>query len=105
MSAPFLVQIVGAPVACADGVRDTWREVAAWSAEQLYSRFGDAIEVVYYDLFDPSCPVLPSDAQLPIVLIDGTVFSSGGKVNIPAIRRHLEEVEPPSSVAEPCSRT
>lgn len=28
MSQPVLIQIIGAPIACADGVKDTWREVA-----------------------------------------------------------------------------
>ena len=35
MSNSILVQIVGAPVACADGTKDSWREVSAWAAEQL----------------------------------------------------------------------
>jgi hypothetical protein len=90
MNAPVVVQIIGAPVACADGVKDTWREVAAWAAGQLRGHFGDSVHVDYYDLFDPACPTLPPDAQLPLVLIDGEVLSSGGKIAIPAIRRRVE---------------
>ena len=90
MSAPVVVQIVGAPVACATGVQETWREVAAWTAGQLRGHFGDAVRVDYYDLFDPACPALPPDAQLPLVLINGEVLSSGGKIAIPAIRRRVE---------------
>jgi len=85
-----LVQIVGAPVACASGVIDTWREIASWAAGQLYARFGDQVKVKYCDLFDPDCPPLPSDAQLPVILVAGEVLSSGGKVAIPVIRRRLE---------------
>jgi hypothetical protein len=90
MNMPVVVQIVGAPVACATGVKDTWREVAAWAGDQLRGRFGAAVEVQYFDLFDPACPPLPADAQLPLVLVNGEVLSSGGKIAIPAIRRRVE---------------
>jgi disulfide oxidoreductase YuzD len=87
-----LVQIVGAPVACAGGVKETWREVAAWAAGQMDTRFGDQVRVEYYDLFDPGCPSLPPTAQLPLILINGEVLSSGGKIAIPAIRKRLESM-------------
>jgi disulfide oxidoreductase YuzD len=90
MNAPVVVQIVGAPVACAAGVKDTWREIAVWAAGQLRGYFGDSVRVDYYDLFDPACPVLPMGAQLPLVLINDEVISSGGKIAIPAIRRRVE---------------
>ena len=35
MSKPILVKIVGAPVACKDGIKESWREVAGWAAGQL----------------------------------------------------------------------
>lgn len=87
-----LVQIVGAMVACADGMKDAWREVAQWAAGQLRARFGDAVQVEYYDLFDPACPPLPPGVQLPAVLVNGDLLSSGGKISIPTIRRRLEEL-------------
>ncbi|RMF40308.1 MAG: hypothetical protein D6755_13565 [Anaerolineae bacterium] len=90
MSAPVVVDIIGAPVACADGVKDTWRSLANWAAGQLRTRFGDAVQVRYHDLFDPDCPSLPPDAQLPLVLVNGEVFSSGGKLRLPALRRKIE---------------
>ncbi len=90
MSADAVVQIIGAPVACASGVRDSWREIASWAASQLGARSGDQVSVEYYDLFDPACPPLPPDAQLPLVLLNGTIISSGGKVAMPLIRKHLE---------------
>ena len=90
MSPAAVVEIVGAPVACAGGVRESWREVAAWVGTQLQHRFGAAVQVVYYDLFDPHSPPVPPDAQLPLVFVNGQVFSSGGKIAIPAIRKHLE---------------
>ena len=90
MTTPTVVQIVAAPVACAEGVKDTWREVAAWAAGQLRARFGEWVRVEYADLFDPACPSLPPGAQLPLVLVNGEVLSSGSKISVPAIRRQLE---------------
>jgi len=85
-----VVQIVGAPVACANGVKDTWRELATWAARQLHDRFGDQVRVEYYDLYDPACPPLPPGAQLPVIMVAGETLSSGGKVAMPLIRRRLE---------------
>ena len=90
MHAPVDVQIVGAPVACAEGVKDTWREVGDWAAGQLHALYGSAVRVVYHDLFDPECPPLPDNGQLPLILVGGELLSSGGKISIPAIRKHLE---------------
>lgn len=90
VNAPLVVQIVGAPIACAQGVQDRWRETAAWAADTLRVRYGDTVRVDYYDLFDPAAPPLPPQAQLPVVIVDGVVLSSGGKISVPAIRRQLE---------------
>jgi hypothetical protein len=90
MNSPTVVRIIGAPGACAGGVKDSWREVAEWAAGQLAARFGKSVQVQYFDLFDPASPPLPPGAQLPLVLVDGEVLTSGGKISIPAIRRRLE---------------
>lgn len=90
MKTTITVQIIGAPVACADGVKETWRELAGWLAGQVRARYGTAVTTTYYDLFDPNCPPLPPDAELPLVLVNGDVLSSGGKLSMPAIRRHLD---------------
>jgi hypothetical protein len=87
-----IVQIIGAPVACADGVKETWREIATLTGDQLRRRFGEAARVEYFDLFDPACPPLPPGGQLPLVLINGELFSSGGKISMPAIRKQLERI-------------
>ena len=89
MTSPSVVQIIGAPIACAEGVKDSWRDAAAWAAGQLRVRYGDAVRVDYYDLFDPDVPALPPQAQLPVIIVDGVVVSSGGKISIPAISRQL----------------
>jgi hypothetical protein len=90
LHAHALIEIVGAPVACAEGVKDTWRGVAEWVAQQLRTRYGASVSVRYYDLFDADCPPIPEGTQLPLVLIDGDLLSSGGKISVPAIRARLE---------------
>lgn len=90
MRGPILVQIVGAPIVCKEGLQDTWREIAAWTGSQLTVRFGEAVQVRYYDLFDVDCPIVPPGAQLPLVIVGGEVLSSGGKISIPAIRKQVE---------------
>lgn len=90
MTIPIVVHIVGAPTACAAGVKDGWREIAHWAAGQLNARFGDSVRVDYFDLFDPDCPPIPPNAQLPLVLIADEVVSSGGKLPLPLIRQRVE---------------
>lgn len=90
MVMPVDVVIVGAPVACTDGVKDTWRELAGFVAAQLEQRFGDQVRVTYHDLFDPACPPLRPEATLPVVFVAGEVLSSGGKLSVPLIRRAVE---------------
>lgn len=90
MSSQVVIEIVGAPIACSEGIRDTWRDVAGWAANQIKARYGDVVVVRYFDLFDPDCPALPTGAQLPLVLIRGEVFSSGDKIRMPALVKHLD---------------
>ena len=93
MSAPIQVSIIGAPVACKEGVRESWHEVAEWASGQLQARFGEEVQVRYFDLFDPDCPPLPTDGQLPVVLVEDTLLSSGGKISVPLIRKKIEEFQ------------
>lgn len=92
MKPPAVVQIVGAVVACQEGAKDTWREVASWAAGQLVGKFGPAVQVEYFDLFDAACPSLPTGAQLPVVLVNGDLVSNGGKISVPLIRRKIESI-------------
>ncbi len=92
MSKVVSVRIVGAPIACEGGVKDTWRDTAKWAEGQLKARFGEAVQVQYFDLFDADCPPMPANAQLPLVLVEDEVVISGGKISIPIIRRKVEEM-------------
>jgi disulfide oxidoreductase YuzD len=87
-----VVQVIGIPVACADGLKDAWRETAQWAAKQLAMRFGDSVRVEYFDLFNPNRPPLPKGAQLPLVMVNNRVVSSGVKISVPMIRKSLEEL-------------
>ncbi len=93
MNAPIQVSIIGAPVACKEGVRESWREVAEWAHGQLQARFGKEVQVRYFDLFDPDCPQLPPESQLPVVFVESTLISSGGKISVPQIRKKVEELQ------------
>ena len=85
------VVIVAAPIACGPGVRDTWRQLSSWVAGQLQHAYGETVDVQYFDIFEAGCPPLPPDAgELPLVLVDGRMVSSGGKLSVPLIRRAVE---------------
>ena len=92
MSEPILVQIIGAPIACKEGMKDTWREVAEWARGQLQQRFGESVKVKYYELFDPACPSIPPKAQLPIVLVNSEVLMCGVKISVPKIQGKIETI-------------
>ena len=79
-------------MACKEGVKDSWRDVSAWAAGQLNTSFGDAVQVKYYDLFDPDCPSMPTGLQLPLVLVDNEAVISGGKISIPIIRNKISAI-------------
>lgn len=91
MGRTVLVRIIGAQVACKDGINDSWRKVADWVTGQLKARFGDKVIVYCFDLFDQNCPVLPPERQLPVVLVDDIVVSSGGKISLPLICKEVEK--------------
>jgi disulfide oxidoreductase YuzD len=90
MKAPIAIQMVGAPVACAEGIKETWREVGEWAQAQLTARFGEQISFTYYDLFDSACPPMLGDTQLPYILVAGEAVINGGKVSVPLLRRKIE---------------
>ena len=92
MNERVLVQIIGAPIACKEGLKAPWREVAGWAAGQLQARFGKQVQMQYFDLFDPACPSLPPGMTLPVVMVNEEVLSTGDKISIPVIRRKIETI-------------
>ena len=93
-----VVRIYGAPTTCSTGVADAWRDVATLMGRQWKERFGDRVDFEYVDLFGPEASRFPhvlaqvsqDNLALPLVYIDDELFSSGGKLNGPAIRRRIE---------------
>ena len=92
MNKKIQVKIVGTQVACQEGLKDNWRDVTKWVAGKLRSIFGDQISVSYFDLFDPDCPPIPPNSQLPIVYVEHEIISSGGKISVPMIKKKIEEL-------------
>jgi len=85
-----VIHIIGTPIPCPQGFQDSWRQVAHWLSGRLQRRYGTAVSVHYFDLFDPDCPAIPAEAQLPLVLLDGHSISSGDKISLPDICRQLD---------------
>jgi hypothetical protein len=86
----YIVHIIGAPVACAEGVKETWRDLAGWIGGEIA---GAVWHGRFHHLLRPLRPQLPAPAarcQLPLVLVNGDVLTSGGKLSMPVIRRHLD---------------
>jgi hypothetical protein len=87
-----LIHITGSLVACSQGTRDDWRDLAGWLASKMTALYGDQVAVKYCDIFDTDCPSLPPDAKLPIVKINEEVVSMGGKISMTVIRKKLESL-------------
>lgn len=93
MNKNILVKVIGTPVACKDGLKETWRDVAGWASDRLKTQYGDRISVRYYDLFDLDCPPIPANSLLPVVMVNEIVVSSGGKISPRLIKERIEELE------------
>jgi len=101
-----VVRIFGTLAACSTGITDGWRDTATMIGRQLVGRFGDQVVVEYFDLFGPEMDRFPDvlaavshdGLTLPLVYINDELFSSGGKINGPAIRQRIEVLTQASEV-------
>jgi disulfide oxidoreductase YuzD len=92
------VRVFGVPTAGTCGQQDGWRDATEWIARSLKAHFGEQIRVEYYDLFSAALDAFPNvmelvgqgEAQPPLVFVGDELFSSGGRISGPAIRRRLE---------------
>jgi disulfide oxidoreductase YuzD len=92
------VRIFGTLAACSTGVTDGWRDTAMMTGKQLRERFANQVVTEYFDLFGPEMDRFPDvlaavsqgGLTLPLVYVNDELFSSGGKINGPAIRRRIE---------------
>ena len=93
MSLSVLVVGVPSPAGCSPA--QTWRTAAGTVRSRLAGRFGEAVSVEYAELFSPDmsrhpdieAKVASGDALPPLVVIDGRLRFSGGKLNLSAIER------------------
>ena len=93
------VLIVGLPPAASCPPEKTWRAAASFVAQRLRARFGADVAVEYVDLFSPEMASHPDVEQaiaegldMPVVVLDGAVHSSGGKLNVSAIERAVAAI-------------
>lgn len=87
-----LIQVTGSLIACSQGMRDDWRDLADWLMAKMTALYGDRVALKYYDIFDPDCPSLPPDAKLPVVKINEDILSMGGKISMTLIRKKIESM-------------
>lgn len=98
LALPVVVRVFGVPTASGCPADQTWEAVTRWMAAQLAGRFGPQVFTEYVDLLGPAMTCFPDVAALvrdgpaspPIVTVNGTVVSAGGKVSVPAVRKMLE---------------
>lgn len=69
-----------------------------WPADEAV---WDRVTVEYYDLMSPEMERFPEmlakvseGAQVPLVFVGDDLLSSGGKVSVPAIAKHLSSLLP-----------
>lgn len=92
------VLVFAAPDAsCAPG--HTWRGITAFVGARLRHRFGDQVSVEHVELFSARSFEFPDalaaiqrGASLPMVMVDGRLVSSGGKLSERAIAHAVETV-------------
>ncbi len=88
----ILIHIVASKIACSEGVRDDWRDVAKWLRSKLLVQYPGKVDVKYSDLFDEDCPALPPDSKLPVVMVNNEIFSMGEKISMPLIKKKIESL-------------
>jgi hypothetical protein len=89
---PIIVRIVGA--------NDALAKTIQYARQQLTGRFGPRVDVRFISLDAMEGSDFPQalalirlgQAPLPLVFIDDDLFSVGGKISLPAIRRHLNSM-------------
>jgi len=77
----------------------TWEEAVSILRERLRKRFGAQVRVEYVELFSPESfsfatvieGIQQERYQLPVVLVQEDVFSSGANLNESLIARHVRE--------------
>lgn len=107
----IIVRVFGVPTTsgCDCGTKGgTWRDATEWVARSLKTRFGDQVQVEYFDLFLDALDAFPQvmdlvargEAKPPLVYVGddpgrlGELLSAGERISGPAIRKRIEALEP-----------
>ncbi len=93
------VLLVGLPSPGGCDPAKTWRAAAAFVQRRLAARFGAAVMSDYVELFGPDmlshldveAAIAAGDAVPPVVVVDGVIRFSGGKLNVSAIERAVAQ--------------
>jgi len=86
------VEIIGAKIACSQGLRDDWRNLTGWIGSKFDILYNGRVTTIYYDLFDENHPPLPEDAKLPVVIVNHEILSMGGKISMSLIRKKIDDI-------------
>ncbi|MEN3203291.1 MAG: hypothetical protein ABDK87_06125 [Atribacterota bacterium] len=96
MGNKVLVRIFGIPIkGCKPG--KSWEDAARITREILTSKFGESVDVEYIEFLPSRWKQFPEvvdliragEAQIPIVMVNDVMISSGGKIDVGRIERYL----------------
>jgi len=94
------VLVVGMPSPAGCDSTKTWKAAASFVQQRLAERFGPAVVFEYAELFGPDmarhpdveAEIMAGEAVPPIVAINGVRRFVGGKLNVSAIERAVDEI-------------
>ncbi|MTI94853.1 MAG: hypothetical protein FH749_05105 [Firmicutes bacterium] len=77
-----------------DDPDNDWHKVAHFAKEQLENQYPNKVDFAYMPMETAlnnmkATPAINSTAKVPVVMIDGEVFSQGRKISIPDISREV----------------
>ncbi|MCM8823379.1 MAG: hypothetical protein NC822_01740 [Candidatus Omnitrophica bacterium] len=75
----------------------TWQAAANLAKKLLTLKFGEQVDVEYIDFLPPKWKEFPKiinlinkgQIKIPIVMVNDEIISSGGKINVSQIEKHL----------------
>jgi hypothetical protein len=83
--------LFAATILIAEGIGGIWTGSLALLSDKAHI----LMDIFAINLSYPALPhqaLTPSGAQLPLVLVNGKVLSSDGKISAPALRRKIESL-------------
>jgi len=95
------VRVFAARTSSCGVTTDAWRDITHVIGGHLKKIFGDSVCVEYIDTFGPEMSghaavasrIAQESLQLPVIYIDEELFTSGDKINGPALRKEIEQLQ------------